>query len=75
MDGVDRDGVQRLEGALRFLSFAAALNFTNRVGALAEEQGYHPAILTESAKVTVTLWTDKIRGWQKNDFIWRRKSI
>jgi 4a-hydroxytetrahydrobiopterin dehydratase len=59
---VEREGVQRLERVFRFTNFADALNFTNRVGALAEEEGHHPAILTEWGRVTVTLWTHKIRG-------------
>ena len=70
---VERDGSQRLERAFRFTSFAEALNFTNRVGALAEQEGHHPAILTEWGRVTVTLWTHKIRGLHRNDFIMAAK--
>src|SRR5437588_5641607 len=44
---VEREGIQRLERVFRFKNFAEALQFTNRVGALAEEEGHHPAILTE----------------------------
>jgi|SRR5271165_430759 len=44
---VEREGIQRLERIFRFTNFAEALNFTNRVGAIAEEEGHHPAILTE----------------------------
>jgi 4a-hydroxytetrahydrobiopterin dehydratase len=70
---VDRNAIQRLERAFSFRNFAEALTFTNRVGALAEEQGHHPAILTEWGKVTVTLWTHKIRGLHQNDFIMAAK--
>jgi 4a-hydroxytetrahydrobiopterin dehydratase len=66
---VERDGIQRLERVFRFSNFAEALNFTNRVGAVAEEEGHHPAVLTEWGRVTVTLWTHKIRGLHRNDFI------
>jgi 4a-hydroxytetrahydrobiopterin dehydratase len=66
---VERDEIQRLERVFRFSNFAEALNFTNRVGAIAEEEGHHPAILTEWGRVTVTLWTHKIRGLHRNDFI------
>jgi 4a-hydroxytetrahydrobiopterin dehydratase len=66
---VERDGIERLERAFRFANFAEALDFTNRVGALAEEEGHHPAILTEWGRVTVGLWTHKIRGLHRNDFI------
>jgi 4a-hydroxytetrahydrobiopterin dehydratase len=66
---VEQDGIQRLERVFRFSNFAEALNFTNRVGAIAEDEGHHPAILTEWGRVTVTLWTHKIRGLHRNDFI------
>jgi 4a-hydroxytetrahydrobiopterin dehydratase len=70
---VEREGILRLERVFRFTNFAEALNFTNRVGALAEEEGHHPAILTEWGRVTVTLWTHKIRGLHRNDFIMAAK--
>jgi 4a-hydroxytetrahydrobiopterin dehydratase len=70
---VEREGIQRLERVFRFTNFADALSFTNRVGALAEEEGHHPAILTEWGRVTVTLWTHKIRGLHRNDFIMAAK--
>ena len=70
---VEREGIQRLERVFRFTNFAEALNFTNRVGTLAEEEGHHPAILTEWGRVTVTLWTHKIRGLHRNDFIMAAK--
>jgi 4a-hydroxytetrahydrobiopterin dehydratase len=66
---VERDGIKRIERVYRFPNFADALAFTNRVGAIAEEEGHHPAILTEWGRVTVTLWTHKIRGLHRNDFI------
>lgn len=66
---VERDGIERLERVFPFANFAEALDFTNRVGALAEEEGHHPAILTEWGRVTVDLWTHKIRGLHRNDFI------
>jgi 4a-hydroxytetrahydrobiopterin dehydratase len=44
---LERDGIAQLERVFLFPSFAAALAFTNRVGALAEAEGHHPALLTE----------------------------
>ena len=70
---LERDGVPRLERVFRFESFAAALAFTNRVGALAEAEGHHPALLTEWGRVTVAWWTHKIRGLHRNDFIMAAK--
>jgi 4a-hydroxytetrahydrobiopterin dehydratase len=62
-----------LERVFGFRNFAEALRFTNRVGALAEDEGHHPAILTEWGRVTVTLWTHKIRGLHRNDFVMAAK--
>jgi 4a-hydroxytetrahydrobiopterin dehydratase len=69
----EADGIPRLERAFRFSNFAQALNFTNRVGALAEDEGHHPALLTEWGKVTISLWTHKIRGLHRNDFVMAAK--
>jgi len=71
---LERDGITRLERVFQFPSFADALAFTNRVGALADEEGHHPALLTEWGRVTVTWWTHKIRGLHRNDFIMAAKT-
>jgi 4a-hydroxytetrahydrobiopterin dehydratase len=70
---VQHEGIERLERVFTFNNFADALSFTNRVGALAEAERHHPAILTEGGRVTVTLWTHKIRGLHRNDFIMAAK--
>jgi 4a-hydroxytetrahydrobiopterin dehydratase len=71
---VQREGIKRLERVFRFRNFAQALAFTNRVGEQAEEEGHHPALLTEWGKVTVTWWTHKIGGLHRNDFIMAAKT-
>lgn len=71
---VERDGIPRLERVFKFKTFAEALVFTNRVGALAEAEGHHPALLTEWGRVTVTWWTHKIRNLHRNDFIMAAKT-
>ena len=63
------DGVPRLERTFTFPDFAQALAFTNKVGAIAESEGHHPALLTEYGKVTVSWWTHKIKGLHRNDFV------
>jgi 4a-hydroxytetrahydrobiopterin dehydratase len=68
------DGVKRLQRAFPFDDFAQALEFTQRVGELAEQEGHHPALLTEWGRVTVTWWTHKIRGLHRNDFIMAAKT-
>jgi 4a-hydroxytetrahydrobiopterin dehydratase len=71
---LEREGIARLERVFHFPSFANALAFTNRVAALAEAEGHHPALLTEWGRVTVTWWTHKIRGLHRNDFIMAAKT-
>ena len=71
---VEREGVRRLERAFTFPDFAAALAFTNRVGAAAEAEVHHPALLTEWGRVTVTWWTHAIRGLHRNDFVMAAKT-
>ena len=63
-----------LEKTFTFPDFAAALAFTNRVGALAEGQGHHPDILLRWGKVTVTVWTHKIDGLTESDFIFAART-
>ena len=71
---LERDGIARLERVFHVPSFADALAFTNRVGALAEAEGHHPALLTGWGRVTVSWWTHKIRGLHRNDFIMAAKT-
>ena len=71
---IEVDGVQRLQRVFTFDDFVDALAFTNKVGALAEAAGHHPALLTEWGKTTVTWWTHKIRGLHRNDFIMAAKT-
>jgi 4a-hydroxytetrahydrobiopterin dehydratase len=66
---VQQEDIKRLERVFKFGNFAQALAFTNKVGEQAEEEGHHPALLTEWGKVTVTWWTHKIGGLHQNDFI------
>ena len=69
-----RDGIDQLHCVYTFDDFVQALAFTNRVGAIAEEEGHHPAITTEWGKVTVAWWTHKIKGLHRNDFIMAAKT-
>ncbi|ATC94060.1 4a-hydroxytetrahydrobiopterin dehydratase [Pseudoalteromonas tunicata] len=71
---VVRDGVMQLERMYKFKNFKLALEFTNLLGAMAEEEGHHPGILTEWGKVTVTWWSHSIKGLHKNDFICAAKT-
>jgi 4a-hydroxytetrahydrobiopterin dehydratase len=71
---VELDGIKRLTRVFRFDDFAQALDFTRKVGELAENEGHHPALLTEWGRTTVTWWTHKIRGLHRNDFVMAAKT-
>jgi 4a-hydroxytetrahydrobiopterin dehydratase len=71
---LEEDGIRRLRRVFRFDDFAGALAFTDRVGALAEEEGHHPTLLTEWGRTTVTWWTHAIRGLHRNDFVMAAKT-
>jgi 4a-hydroxytetrahydrobiopterin dehydratase len=68
------DGVKRLEKVFKLKNFVQALEFTNKIGSIAEEENHHPLIITEWGKVTVQFWTHKIGGLHKNDFIMAAKT-
>ena len=63
-----------LEKEYRFKDFRQALDFTNRVGELAESVGHHPDIYLAWGKVRLTVWTHKIGGLNEADFIFAAKA-
>jgi 4a-hydroxytetrahydrobiopterin dehydratase len=62
-----------LEKGYSFKNFREALDFTNRIGALAEAQGHHPDIYLAWGKVKVTIWTHKVDGLTESDFVFAAK--
>jgi 4a-hydroxytetrahydrobiopterin dehydratase len=62
-----------LEKEFKFKNFRAALDFTNQVGNLAEDQGHHPDIYLAWGKVRITIWTHKIDGLTESDFVMAAK--
>lgn len=58
-----------LEKEFKFQDFKTALDFVNKVGGIAEEQGHHPDIYLAWGKARVTIWTHKIDGLTESDFI------
>jgi 4a-hydroxytetrahydrobiopterin dehydratase len=71
---VELEGVQQLRRVFPFPDFAQALAFTDAIGELAEEEGHHPALLTEWGRTTAAWWTHKIKGLHRNDFIMAAKT-
>ena len=67
------EGEHHLERTFRFPDFRTALAFTNRVGALAEEQQHHPDLELAWGRVVVRIWTHKIDGLTESDFYFAAK--
>jgi len=63
-----------LEKNYSFKNFKEALDFTIKVGELAENQGHHPDIFLAWGKVKLTIWTHKIDGLTESDFIFAAKA-
>jgi 4a-hydroxytetrahydrobiopterin dehydratase len=58
-----------LEKDFKFPDFAQALSFTNAIGAIAEREGHHPDIHLAWGKVGVQIWTHKVDGLTRSDFV------
>jgi 4a-hydroxytetrahydrobiopterin dehydratase len=63
-----------LEKDYSFKDFKEALDFTNRVGAVAEQEGHHPDIFLGWGKVKLDIWTHNVGGLSENDFILAAKA-
>ena len=53
----------------RFPDFQTALDFVNRIGAIAEAEGHHPDITLAWGRVDVLTYTHKIDGLTESDFV------
>ena len=62
-------GSTKLHKEFQFNSFKEAIDFTNKVAKIAEEEQHHPNILINYNKVEIDIWTHKINGLHENDFI------
>ncbi|HEY42936.1 MAG TPA: 4a-hydroxytetrahydrobiopterin dehydratase [Anaerolineae bacterium] len=63
-----------LEKDYKFRNFQEALDFTNKVGALAEAVDHHPEICLTWGRVKITLWTHSIGGLSEADFVLAAKT-
>ena len=71
---VTQDNILRLQRVLKFKNYTQALDFTNKIAAIVEEEDHHPLIVLEWGKVTVQWWTHVVKGLHRNDFIMAAKT-
>lgn len=60
---------KKIERKFKFKNFRESLEFVNKVGSIAEDEGHHPDITINYNRVTITLTTHAIKGLSVNDFI------
>ncbi len=63
-----------LEKVYKFDDFRQALDFTVKVGEMAEQQFHHPDIYLAWGRVKVVIWTHKIDGLTESDFVFAAKA-
>jgi 4a-hydroxytetrahydrobiopterin dehydratase len=73
LDGWTIEHDYHLTRTLKLKNFASALELTNWIGVIAEDQNHHPDIHLAWGKVCVEVWTHKIKGLTESDFIFAAK--
>ena len=63
-----------LERTFRFKNFQEALDFANRVGALAESVNHHPDLHVAWGHCQIQVWTHKVDGLTETDFVFAAKA-
>ena len=71
---IEVDGIKRLQRVFKLKNYTQALDLTNKIAAIAEEEDHHPLIILEWGRVTVQWWTHVVKGLHKNDFIMAAKT-
>jgi 4a-hydroxytetrahydrobiopterin dehydratase len=69
VEGWEAVKAHHLTKTYKFKDFVTALDFVNRVGGIAEQQGHHPDLYLTWGKVRIDIWTHKIDGLTESDFI------
>ncbi|HMF57522.1 MAG TPA: 4a-hydroxytetrahydrobiopterin dehydratase [Pyrinomonadaceae bacterium] len=69
LDGWEAIEEHHLKKTYSFKNFREALEFVNRVGQIAEEQGHHPDICFGWGHAEISIYTHKIDGLTESDFI------
>lgn len=64
---------KRIKQEFKLKNFKEAMDFVNKVAAIAESEGHHPDIFIYYNRVVIELWTHAVGGLSENDFIMARK--
>ena len=63
------DNQEMIFKKFKFNNFTKALNFTNKIGYLAEKEGHHPDITFGWGYAKIKISTHAIKGLAESDFI------
>ncbi len=66
---VEDHGMNKIVKKYKFSNFKEALEFTNKIGEIAESQNHHPDIKLGWGYVEMRIYTHRINGLSMNDFI------
>ena len=66
--------IDQLKKVYNFPDYKSAIDFSNKIAAMADKEDHHPTITLEWGKVSVLWWSHKIKGLHKNDFICASKT-
>jgi 4a-hydroxytetrahydrobiopterin dehydratase len=69
VEGWDVVEEHHLFKSFKFPNFRKALDFVNKVGEIAEQEGHHPVITLTWGNVEIKIYTHKINGLTESDFI------
>ena len=64
-----RDDGKKIYKEYKFSNFVETLEFVNKIGALAEDEGHHPDISLGYGYCLIMIHTHAIKGLSLNDFI------
>lgn len=68
LDNWEIDGLEKIHKSYTFKNFKQALDFTNQVGAVAEEIQHHPDIYLSWGKVVIEIYTHQTGNLTESDF-------
>jgi 4a-hydroxytetrahydrobiopterin dehydratase len=69
LEGWEAVEEHHIEKEYKFVNFAEALDFINRIGAVAEAEGHHPDLSFGWGYARVRIYTHAIDGLSESDFI------
>ena len=68
------DTIEQLYRAYSLKDFNAAISFSNKIAAIADNADHHPRLSVEWAKLSVYWWSHSIGGLHLNDLVMAAKT-